>query len=109
MRSRAAKAAATLVTVLGTLLVVASCLSCIPLLAPSAPCDGDTYASAQAARDAYALLVMAMTATAVLSVVVARVGIRPRVRNPWPWLAVAVLGIAVSAGLLIPIDRAGSC
>ncbi|SCE68156.1 hypothetical protein GA0070562_1660 [Micromonospora tulbaghiae] len=96
-------------TVLGTLLVVASCLSCIPLLAPSAPCDGDTYASAQAARDAYALLVLAMTATAVLSVVVARAGTRSRVRNPWPWLAVAVLGIAVSAGLMVTIDRAGSC
>ncbi|MET8067380.1 hypothetical protein, partial [Micromonospora sp. NPDC005313] len=87
MRSRAAKTAATLVTVLGTLLVVASCLGCIPLLAPSAPCPGDTYASAQAGRNAFVLLVVAMTATVVLSVVVARAGTRPNVRNPWPWLA----------------------
>ncbi|WBC13668.1 hypothetical protein O7600_21390 [Micromonospora sp. WMMA1998] len=109
MRSRAATTAATVVTLLSGLLTLLGCLSCLPFLAPTEPCPNDTADSFQQARIVLFLLSVVMLLAAALSVALAWGGRWSHFPNPWPWLAVSVLTMVLSASMTIPIDRLSSC
>lgn len=109
MRSRVATTVAVVVTVVSGLLALLGCLGFLPFLAPTEPCPNDSADSFQHARVLLFLLSVVMLLAALLSITLAWGGKWSYVRNPWPWLAVSVLSMAVSAGMIVPIDRMGSC
>ncbi|MFI5835487.1 hypothetical protein ACIA5A_17605 [Micromonospora sp. NPDC051300] len=109
MRSRTARAATVLVTVLSALLVLFACAGFLPFAAPTAPCPNESADHFQQARILTFWLLVAMLLAAVLSLALALTGGSGRSRNPWPWLAASVLAMAVSASLIMPVDRVGSC
>ncbi|MEV0004695.1 hypothetical protein AB0H28_20775 [Micromonospora sp. NPDC050980] len=109
MRSRVATTAAVVITVPSGLLALLGCLGFLPFLAPTEPCPNESADSFRQAMILLFLLSMVMLLAALLSIALAWAGRWTQVRNPWPWLALSVLPMAVSAGMIVPIDRLGSC
>jgi hypothetical protein len=109
MRSRAAVAAATFLTVLLALPMLLGCLLSLVAFAPSEPCPGDSGDSLRWALLARILLGALMVLTAALSIAVAWWGVSSRRTRPWPWLAVSLLGLLFAAALPVPLGWVSSC